>query len=424
MTEPIILQMSRDGNDKTYLQIRKAPGCGGDDILMPFICDPAALPSLATYSDAKAHGQKLLRSLMHSHAQVKTVFESAFSLGPDACRPIYLELKSLPSAEIFCWEALCNDNGEFVALDKRWPVARVAGGRLDTREVEKYQPPLKMLVVLSALGLDARGEWSAIYGAVKRAHDDGLPIELYVGIGQENLQKIVEELSPRPNVHLFALTSMVDLIRRVDKVQPHLLHFFCHGNVSLNKPRLEIATFNDQETSSIEVTLNDLITSPAVRNSWLTVLNCCKSGSGTRDLQSLCEGLVNGGVNAAIGMREDVSVIEAAVFSDNFYSSLLTNLQQTLQSLQNDQDTQFEWSSIMSEPRKALNNMPNPSATSAWTRPVIYVQPDKFRLRWAIADSPAKRAHDRTIQELLALLTADERTSFKAELQALRAERP
>ena len=113
---------------------------------------------------------------MQSHERVKEALLGAFKLTNGARCPIYVQLKSLPAAETYCWEALCDEAGAFIALDRRWPVARLAGAlNLAGRAVEAYEFPLRILVVLSAVGRNATPEWEGLYAAVQKARKAGLP---------------------------------------------------------------------------------------------------------------------------------------------------------------------------------------------------------------------------------------------------------
>ena len=425
MSDPIVLQVVKGWDNQTLLQLVKAPNVVDDDIgVTLFKCDTALLPGVGAPDTVTKHGQILLSCLMQSHARIKEALEGAFKLANGASCPIYLQLKSLPAAEAFCWEALCNEAGVFIALDRRWPVARLAGAlNLAGRAVESYEFPLRIMVVLSALGRDATPEWDGLYAAVQKARKAGLPIALHVGTSQESLQdQIAEAAKIDSGLSQFALQTMVDLIEVADDFAPQLVHFFCHGSTTFDKPRLQLATINDHDDSSIEVTLPDLLGSPGVRESWLVVLNCCESGAASKDVHSLSHSLVAGGINAAIGMKEEVSEVDAAEFSSRLYPSLLDNLRAALVPMGPNDDAIIEWADAMWAPRRALRERHKADVIAhTWTLPVLYVQPEPFRVRRAPAPAADARAHSQTIEEMLALLPPDKRALFEAELAAVRA---
>lgn len=425
MSDQIVVQIAKGWNNMTLLQLVRAPNVPEDDIgIMQFQCDPATLPAPTQGDAVKLHGQKLLASLMLSHDRVKDALVDAFKLGAGKSCPIYLHLKALPAAEVFCWEALCNDSGTFMALDKRWQVARIAGSpQLSMRDADAYEPPLRIMAALSALGRDATPEWDGLYAAVKKVRTAGLAVRLLVGTGQEALQDAILELAKTDaDLTQFPLDSGVDLLSAADDFGPHVVHFFSHGSTTFDKPRLQLATLNDTASSSIELTLPDLLGSPGIRQSWLTVLNCCESGAASKDVHSLTHSLVTGGVNAAIGMKETVSELAAYEFSSRLYPGILETLRAALLPLiQNVGETTIDFAPALWSPRKALHDLPAAASGREWTLPVLYTRPELLRVRHAPGGTPAEHAHTSTMEDLLALLPEDKRAAFLQELAAVRS---
>jgi CHAT domain len=171
------------------------------------------------------------------------------------------------------------------------------------------------------------------------------------------------------------------------------VHFFCHGTTTFAKPRLELATLTDTATSSIELDLPDLVASTGVRESWLTVLNCCESGAASRDVHSLSHSLVMRGLNAVIGMKEAVSELDAFEFSGRLYPGLFELLRTTLTPLAPGDEAVVDWATVMWAPRKGLRDRHKANvAAHEWTLPVLYVRPDVFRVKRAVPVSPEARA--------------------------------
>ena len=427
MSDQIIVQIAKGWNDITMVQLVRAPNVPEDDIgIMQFKCDSAHLPSWTQPGGIEQHGQTLLASLMNSHERVRDALQHALTLASGEACPIYLHLKALPESEIFCWEALCHQTKGFMALDRRWQVARIAGSpQFGPRQAEAYEPPLRIVAVLSALGRDATPEWEGLYNAVTRARKDGLPIALHVATGHEELQDHIRELARTDNgLTQFELGSLMDLIGEVDEFRPHLVHFFSHGSTTVGKPRLHLATLNDTDTSSIELTLDDLLASPAVRGSWLTVLNCCESSAACKDIHSLTYSLVAGGVNAAIGMKQAVNELDAFEFSSRLYPALLDTLQQHLTPLTDAGEATVDFAHALWAPRRALHARYAGTKSPQWTLPVLYAQQDLLRVRRATPQAPAAKAHTRTVDELLAMLGSlapEKRQLFLDELQAVRS---
>lgn len=425
MSDQIVVQIAKGWNNMTLLQLVRAPNVPEDDIgIMQFQCDPATLPAPTQGDAVKLHGQQLLASLMLSHDRVKDALLDALKLGAGKSCPIYLHLKALPAAEVYCWEALCNDAGTFMALDRRWPVARIAGSpQLSMRDADAYEPPLRIMAALSALGRDATPEWEGLYAAVEKARKAGLPVRLFVGTGQESLQDEIFKLAKTDaDLVQFPLDSAVDLLGAADDFEPHVMHFFSHGSTTFDKPRLELATLNDTASSSIELTLQDLLGSPGIRQSWLTVLNCCESGAASKDIHSLTHSLVSGGVNAAIGMKETVSELAAYEFSSRLYPGILEALRTTLLPLiQHGGEATIDFAPALWGPRKRLHDLSAAASGRDWILPILYARPELLRVRNAPAGTPTERAHNSTIEDVLALLPEDKRAAFLQELAAVRS---
>jgi CHAT domain-containing protein len=425
MGDQIIVQIAKGWDDLTLLQLMHAPNVAVDDVgIMKFQCDPATLPAPTQPDSVKQHGQALLASLMRSHDRVKDALLDALALAAGTSCPIYVHLKALPAAEVFCWEALCNDAGNFMALDRRWQVGRIAGSpRLTSREAEAFEPPLRVMALLSAVGRDATPEWEGLYAAVGKLRRAGLPVSLLVGTGQEGLQDVIFQLGKTdPDLSQFPLQSAVGVIEAADEFSPHLVHFFSHGSTTFDKPRLQLATLNDTATSSIELALPDLLGSPGIQESWLTVLNCCESGAASKDVHSLTHSLVAGGVNAAIGMKETVSELDAYMFSSRLYPGVFETLRAALMPLLGQPgEATIDFAPALWGPRKELHDRHSTGSAREWTLPVLYARPELLRVRHAPRQTATALAHSQTIDEVLAVIPPEKRAAFLAELQAVRS---
>lgn len=425
MGDQIVVQIAKGWDNLTFLQLMHAPNVAEDDIgIMKFLCDPATLPSPTQPEAVRKHGQALLAGLMLSHDRVKDALTEALRLAAGKSCPIYVHLKALPSAEVFCWEALCNDAGTFMALDRRWQVARIAGSpRLTPRDADAFEPPVRVMALLSALGRDARPEWDGLYAAVNKARQAGLPVRLLVGTGQEALQDLIfEQAKTDPDLTQFALDSTVGVTEAADEFAPHIVHFFCHGSTSFDKPRLQLATLNDTTTSSIELALPDLLGAPGIQAAWLAVLNCCESGAASEDVHSLTHSLVAGGVNAAVGMKEAVNEIDAYRFSSRLYPGVFEILRACLTPLIGTAgETSIDLAPALWGPRKELHDQHTAGSAREWTLPVLYARPELLRVRDAPRQSTATVSRNQIIEDVLSLLPADKRAAFLAELQAVRA---
>ena len=338
------------------------------------------------------YGQRLWNGLLE-HPEVKRAFKNALRLSAGKLQPILFHTED-PLAELFNWEMLCEQSGQFLALDGRWPIGRIAEPGVDLNHLTpEFTRPLKLMAVLSALGArePARQEWSGLYAAVRQARETDMPVKLHVLIGEGHLLENVEALArddPQLTVEQVR-DSATDVQRAIRMFNPHILHFFCHGAADDGQPRLLLGTPQDFEQqrpakqSTVILQLGDLKHLLAPLGVWLVVLNCCEGGMAVKEVYSLANSLVASGVPAALGMREEIQGMAANEFSRVFYQELLLDLQERL--LPDDQahEVDLDWTKILHTPRKALVEQYNRDAATygEWTLPVLYTLPPPFKVR-------------------------------------------
>lgn len=82
--------------------------------------------------------------------------------------PIYFNFQKVADAEQLYWEALYDDaKGTFFALDRRWPIGRIADETATAvQPFYKFEGRLRLAAVLSALGAPAAAEWQNLRQAV------------------------------------------------------------------------------------------------------------------------------------------------------------------------------------------------------------------------------------------------------------------
>jgi len=293
-------------------------------------------------------------------------------------------------AESLPWETLCSPKGDFLALDHRWPMGRMADPPSGNQSpIERaFEPPLRILAVLSAPPIDARPEWDALYSAIR---DERLKLHLEVYVCQLDLKVHIESLGD-PRIHVNLVPNKAsDLLDEIQAFRPHLLHFFCHGSTQ-SQPRLvfgNIAGWLTQE-SNLTITADDLRQRPEiVQMVWLLTLNCCDGAAVGKNVASIAWSLVKGnGFPAVIGMREPVASADANLFTEAGYLAILAEINRCVGPSPDPPD--IEWASILYQPRRKLaethaDGHPTTAAAAAetrqWTLPVIYVRPQIFRLR-------------------------------------------
>jgi hypothetical protein len=339
---------------------------------MPLRCGPAVLKRFAQdppQSDVVLTvGTKLFESL-ERHPTVRKAVETA--LAQPQGYPIYLRMDSVEAAE-YPWESLFDTGRQrFLALYPETPIGRIvpAGYQVDRQYVA---PPLRLVAILSAAGVDAAGEWRSLQRAV-----DGtsLDVEVRVVVGQQSLHREIEA-KPPAWARSVLLSRNTVISRVLQEFNPHFVHFFCHGTARPN-PMLELATprAHAAKNSDLQVApawLKGLAPMPL-----LVTLNCCSGASDAEGVRGLASELVvNADYPAAIGMREPIEATDAHVFAESFYGEVFSQLEQVFT---NGQPVELEWAGALCSARQALRNAhaaelpPDPAAARhrKWTVPIL-----------------------------------------------------
>lgn len=335
----------------------------------------------------KACGDALFGSLDTMPRFAKT------ELSTNVRTPIYFKLESPPS-ENLPWEALWHrGRGVFVALEKNWPLARLATAN-DRPGVSLIEPELKILVVLAAARgngpnpVNATGEWKAIWNVLSTA-SIAKKLRVHVLTCQDDIIETIDGLvNPPVRLTREKLISEQTFQQAVAGLSPNIVHFFCHGGADGDEPRLNLATGGDFDgelpTGKIWLGLNEL--SPLGRSPsvWLVTLNCCQ-GAQSPGMRSSIAAKIAANVPTVVAMRESVDFRKAHVFAGAFYEHLLSELKPYIPS-EEDADAGKEftipedvWVDAMHPPRKALSSAGDQDP--AWTLPVVYVQRGELKLK-------------------------------------------
>src|SRR5258708_32364251 len=121
----IVVQIVPMAGNRHLVELHRAPNVSQFGKAQFFECDPTALPSWDVPNAVRDYGKALMAKLLAAHPLVKQAIEYALQLGPADDCPIFFYLKDALDAERFCWETLCDENGRFLALDKRFQVGRM-----------------------------------------------------------------------------------------------------------------------------------------------------------------------------------------------------------------------------------------------------------------------------------------------------------
>lgn len=346
---------------------------------------------------AKEYGQTLLSALRKDSALRKALGD-ALRAGNDEVRPLCFKVDGETAAQLeLRWEALYDRTQRFLALNHRWPIGRFVESD-ETVNGHPFEPPLRILAVMSGSNLSAEGEWRGLREAIKHARGRGLLIHATVIVGEEELHKEISEYDPQ-SVEAVMLTNKEDVRRAlVIEPHPHVMHFFCHGLQDGGHSGLAFATRQDhaeppgRRADSVKFTESELTTYMSAATPWLVTLNCCEGGlTRQRSAQSLAQALVAAGAGAALGWREIISPSEANTVSESVYARLLEDLATKLVGAKKNTKLVIEPAAALIGARELLRDDSNFAADALrWTWPVLFVsrQPLSVIVTGEIPDHP------------------------------------
>ncbi len=359
-------------------------------------------------------GQILFDTLLE-HPAVHDALSQALASPRGTLSPIYLYLNS-DRAEALPWETLYSSHSHFLALDKRWPIARIVDSSAFIPVIERtLKSLLKIMVVLAAASVDALPQWQAFYAAIKSSP---FPLTIEVFACQDEVVQTVTALN-NPHIQAHYLADKDSFFEAIGTFAPHILHFFCHGSTE-GGTHLELATRADWQgedsRGSVTIEPNELRQITTLDNDiWLVTLNSCLGAAPVEDAHSLARALVTQGFPAVVGMREVIAADDAHTFCRAFYEGVLKEIARSKEQAQ-EGVTVIEWADALQAPRTQLCAKYSRGRTltataavhKAWTLPIIYIRPEPFTLR---------------IRTTNPLLNAHEQTALQVELDTLRQGR-
>ena len=171
MSNRTIVAIEPSFDEAASIKLIKAPA-NFDNALVPqpFSCDTEQMPPWTQPDAVKAYGQKIF-TLLKTHPAIRSALDYALLASHGQVHAIYFKV-DVNDAERLCWETLCNEHGQYLALDRRWPIARMADSVVDQPAIEYvFRPPLRILALHCRIG----DRWSARMGVPceKRSTRDG-----------------------------------------------------------------------------------------------------------------------------------------------------------------------------------------------------------------------------------------------------------
>jgi hypothetical protein len=382
-------------------------------------------------ADAKARGEELAR-LLGRHRPTKQAIDQALGVDADtAPSTIYFRL-AMPAADALPWEQLYVEPRGFVALDARWPIARVAR-RVHEVAQRTFEAPLRIVAVLSAADRDGVPQLDALATAIVAARLQGLAVGVHVITGDPAVTARVEELAdPGVTVETIA-TDPVAVVRQIAAARPHLLHVLCHGGYAApGVMGLSFATRRDflsrAKVGRVAVSV-DMVAAAFKREDqgegpWLVVLAACETANAAA-APSTAHELVNSGVPAVIGMRRVVDLSATDAFCTRVYPELLAMVAAAVAAADGSPHHRIEWAPALTAPRLAAAGG-EPASEDGWSDPVLYVQQEHLLVYTPAAADPHARERaalrDRLAEYELFAKTLDPRSTPKEIIATVTKE--
>jgi hypothetical protein len=230
-----------------------------------------------------------------------------------------------PDAENLPWEALWSEAHDLpLTLFPNWPVVRRGMVASPVGQLEiLWEPELRILAVLAAAQVDATPEWNALRTAIER-HSDWVRVKVLTA-----QKEIIDEITAAgmPNVTVEVIAGKDDILSAARLFRPHILHCFAHGEAGAN-PRLLIATPSSWKSGEGQASLEfpEFDEFGASRTLWLATINACASARGQWDARSFARSIVSRGIPVGIGMRDLLPSDISHLFTEKFFSDLLSRL--------------------------------------------------------------------------------------------------
>jgi hypothetical protein len=412
--------------------------------------DPVPASFVAGTADTTAMGAYLVEGL-RAHPAIGKELDRLLLAAPNATAcPVYIRMSA--EAEALPWETLFDQN-EFLALDRRWPVARM-GGDPGTLSAD-FEPPLRVMAILGAARVPAAEEWDALFAGLGSAT---FPVHVRVLAAEAAVEERARTAAhPNITVEASGIPPGRDVLTAIEEYRPHLLHFFSHGRVNHGFPEIQVATRSswphDDDPGHIVLEPKAFATLSALQAPWVVTMNVCR-GAQAGGTGSLAFSLLSIGFPAVAGMREPVGERVAHAFAKGFYRALVRDLNRATA----DGPIVLDLASALFEPRmeicETLKQVASCRESAAvqreWTLPVLYVREGGIAIQrrdpaapvtLEVADEaapaemdPAAEATERTVLEnkllfLKDLVSADlpgmddaAITTIKGEVQRLETQ--
>jgi hypothetical protein len=388
--------------DALQVRLKKSPAQlpGADYTWRRLDCDPDSMPAWSDDDAVRAHGRLIFQKL-RTHPSVQKAMDWLLTATAEEEKALYFSLTA-QDAERLCWEAIYSEDCQFLALDRRWPIARMTESLRDASEMPReFQPPLRVLALISAANIVGQErEWQELRDAVVHARAQ-LPIHLTVLSGQKAVLDAVaaDVAAGLADVVVDTLSDDREALGdRLQDLRPHIVHVFSHGRVAAGVAQLELGTRLDEmmktPSGSLRLRIGDLKNFSGLRDAWLVTLNCCQGAQATERLHSLAHQIVLEIAPAAIGMLEPIDAADAHVFTRNLYLGLFEEVTRAMRALPQGNPVPVQWCRVLQRPRRVVSRThdDDPNSHREWTLPVLYVRQDPFAICAPKVAAPVRTA--------------------------------
>lgn len=420
-----------------------------DDLALDTAFDCPA-DAAAGQADVNAREGDRLYQALAAHQQLSDQLTVALN-SHDRRFPVYAEILPRSGADTLPWETLrFPGDGPYLALEDKYALARIVHTTEPPVPLYQLTPPLRIMALLSCLGLGAAAELNEL----RRAALDAGPgmAGLFVVVSEEELAVALQAEVDAGTAPEIAGVRLVppdhhELVRMVNEFRPHVLHLFCHGSAE-PVPHVRLALKQDWAAADpgIGLTLEKDQFAKFVWDTdggpWLVVLNCCEGAATAGDgAPSLARDLVTNGVApAVVGMREPIRGAVANTLTQGLYGALLSELTVRITAGAT-LAAPLDWAALTVAARNRLvttlgAGMPSTQARNQsreWTLPALYLRWEEFELqltpgspdRGPSPDDPQARSwrlEVAALQSLLASLPEGQGQAFRDAATARIAE--
>jgi len=382
----IVVELERLG-EEVLIGLREPPLSGEYQrwSSREIFADPAFSAPL-TPDAARAAGQQLFNAISE-HPDVRSQLSVALRASPGQRFPLYVQSR-VPWVDGLPWEALCDSDGNFLGLDGRWPIGRIAS-RVRPIAVRAFNSPLRVVAVLSAAMTSGVPQLQALLAALSTPAAAAVGVNLYVISGEEAV--LSAAVGPGVTAEVIA-PDAPELARQITAANPNILHVLCHGGATAGISTLNFATVTDFDASSdgsIRLPVADMASALAQVDPWLAVL-IAYDGSGVTD-SPLVHELVSTGIPVAIGTRRPIDVTDSDRFCAALYPELFDLLERALASGgPRSGARRINWVDALTAPRRLAAGFAD---GASWTDWVLYTQEAPFEV---FVPSPQLSVTDQT----------------------------